>query len=56
MTRAARRLAVAIPARNEAANLPSCLAALARAARAGSIGRVSVVVLANNCDDETYPS
>jgi hypothetical protein len=47
-----RRIAVAIPARNEAENLPACLAALgAAAAEAGA--RLEIVVLANNCDDGT---
>jgi len=47
-----RRIAVAIPARNEVANLPSCLAALAKAAEAVA-QHIAVVVLANNCDDGT---
>lgn len=52
----ARRIAVAIPARNEAGNLPSCLKALAAAARASPAGEITVVVLANNCDDDTVAS
>ena len=47
-----RRIAVAIPARNEAANLPSCLAALRKAADALAQD-IYVLVLANNCDDDT---
>jgi len=48
-----RRIAVAIPARNESAHLPSCLTALAKAACAQTRTQVHVVVLANNCDDDT---
>jgi len=48
-----RRIAVAIPARNEAANLPKCLAALATAAEFAGVDRLDAVVLANNCYDET---
>jgi hypothetical protein len=48
-----RDIAVAIPARNEAANLPACLAALARAAEHAGVRRLAVVVLANNCEDGT---
>ena len=48
-----RRFAVAVPARNEAANLPECLMALARAARHADIQRLDIVILANNCDDDT---
>lgn len=51
-----RRIAVAIPARNEAANLPSCLAALTKAAEALAKDAIKVVVLANNCDDGTAAS
>lgn len=49
----ARRIAVAIPARNEAASLPACLAALGAAAAFAGGDAVRVVVLANNCDDGT---
>jgi hypothetical protein len=47
---------VAIPARNESANLPACLRALAKAARGLGEGEINVVVLANNCDDGTADS
>jgi cellulose synthase/poly-beta-1,6-N-acetylglucosamine synthase-like glycosyltransferase len=49
----ARQIAVAIPARNEAATLPSCVAALARASSYSRTQTITVVVLANNCDDGT---
>jgi hypothetical protein len=41
---------VAIPARNEASVLPECLARLSAQRDAGAFG---VLVLANNCDDDT---
>jgi len=47
---AARRVAVAVPARDEAERLPACLAALDRAAAAWR-GPVTIVVLANQCRD-----
>lgn len=43
---------VAIPAKNEAARLPACLAALDEAAARSALP-VRVLVLANDCDDET---
>ena len=46
------RFAVAVPARNEAACLPACLKALARAADFANAD-LDVVVLANNCEDDT---
>ena len=48
-----RRIAVALPAKNEATYLPACLAALDAAAARVS-GHVSVMVVANNCSDATY--
>jgi cellulose synthase/poly-beta-1,6-N-acetylglucosamine synthase-like glycosyltransferase len=48
-----RRIAIAIPARNEAEALPGCLRALATAADHAGLSRIHVVVLANNCDDDT---
>lgn len=46
------RVAVALPAKNEAADLPACLSALDHAAaRFG--GSVTIVVAANNCTDDT---
>ncbi|MEY2884948.1 MAG: hypothetical protein RL490_2672 [Pseudomonadota bacterium] len=55
--RTARRfaVAVAIPARNEAARITACLAALdAAAARAqGWVDTLTVLVVANNCSDAT---
>ena len=45
-----RRVAVAIPARNEEGQLPACLAALDRAA-AACANPVTVVVIANQCTD-----
>jgi len=47
-----RRVAVALPARDEAEVLPACLEALDAAASAHD-GSVAVVVLANQCTDET---
>lgn len=47
-----RHIAVALPAKDEAADLPVCLAALdAAAAHYG--GEVTIMVLANNCQDAT---
>ncbi len=48
-----RRIAIAIPARNEASNLSACLNAIAAAASHAGEQGVSVAVLANNCDDGT---
>jgi len=47
-----RRVAIALPARDEVAALPPCLAALDRAAAAHD-GPVAVVVFANQCADGT---
>lgn len=47
-----RRIAVALPAKNEVAQLPACLAALDQAAAIYG-GSVSLVVLANDCTDAT---
>jgi len=44
------RIAIAIPARNKAANLPCCIEALAGAADALAPD-IQVVVLANNCNN-----
>ncbi|KQR87401.1 hypothetical protein ASG07_00220 [Sphingomonas sp. Leaf343] len=46
------RIAVALPARDEEADLPACLAALDDAASRHG-GPVTVVVVANNCRDRT---
>jgi hypothetical protein len=46
------RAAIAIPARDEAARLPACLAALA-AQHGTDLSEVAVMVLANNCGDDT---
>ena len=49
---AARTVVVAVPARDEAAHIVGCLAALDRAAaRAGTV--ITIVVGANNCSDDT---
>jgi hypothetical protein len=48
-----RRIAIAVPARNEAERLDSCLARLAGLERDARIAGVSIVVLANNCEDDT---
>jgi hypothetical protein len=47
------RVAVALPAKNEAADLPACLGALDQAA-AQFGGSVLIVVAANNCTDDTH--
>ncbi|MGK7861682.1 glycosyltransferase [Falsiroseomonas sp. E2-1-a4] len=46
------RIVIAIPARDEAPQLPSCLAALAEQ-RGVRLDEVAVLVLANNCGDDT---
>ena len=55
--RAGLRISVIIPAKDEAANLPATLAALAAqtdlAGRPFSPDRYEVLVLANNCEDDT---
>jgi hypothetical protein len=55
--RAPFRIAIAIPARDEAARLPNCLAALADQRDADNRplnpSETAVVVLANNCGDDT---
>ena len=50
--RRGRHVAVALPAKDEAADLPACLAAL-DAAAARHDGPVTIMVLANNCRDAT---
>ncbi|MBH0238001.1 glycosyltransferase [Methylobrevis albus] len=53
----APRIVVAIPARNEAERIEACLAALAgqRDAPAAPGGAFGIVLLANNCSDDTVP-
>jgi cellulose synthase/poly-beta-1,6-N-acetylglucosamine synthase-like glycosyltransferase len=48
-----RNIAVAIPARNEQERIRRCLERLHRLAPDSRVGRISLVLLANNCDDET---
>ncbi len=48
-----RNIAVAVPARNEAARIRSCLESLRRLERDARVGRVELVLAANNCSDET---
>lgn len=48
-----RNMAIAIPARDEAAWLPSCLDRLAGLDRDARVGRVDLVIVANNCTDDT---
>ncbi len=52
-TLARRDIAIAIPARNEAATIALCLAALDDAAHHAAADNVTVVVLVNNSDDDT---
>ena len=50
----ARRVAIAVPVRDEEERLPACLAALDRAAAAwGRHGPVTIVALANQCRDRS---
>lgn len=53
MSDSRRRVAVALPAKNEADHLPACLVALDVAA-ARFDGSVSIMVAANNCDDTSH--
>lgn len=55
MNNASGRWIVVIPAKNEERRLPNALAALDRAAARSPVP-VSVLVLANNCDDATAPA
>jgi len=48
-----RRLAIAVPARNEAERIETCLGRLVDLTRDARIAEACVVVLANNCDDDT---
>ena len=48
-----RRIAIAIPARNEARAIASCLGHVAQMQQDERVICLSVSVLANNCDDET---
>lgn len=47
------RAIIAIPAHDEAARLPHCLGALAAQHQIGRFGETAVLVLANNCSDDT---
>lgn len=47
-------LIACVPARDEAALLPDCLAALRASLAAVGSARSAILVLANNCADETY--
>ena len=49
----ARKIAVAIPALNEADRIRECLTAFSAQASAPAFGRLTLVVLANNCTDRT---
>jgi cellulose synthase/poly-beta-1,6-N-acetylglucosamine synthase-like glycosyltransferase len=48
-----RRIAVAVPARNEAERLGACLERLTTLERDDRVRSLAVVVLANNCEDAT---
>jgi hypothetical protein len=48
-----RKVAIAIPALNEADRIASCLEALLQQHPAGCVSRTRIVVLANNCADDT---
>lgn len=48
-----RRLAVCIPARNEALRLPACLASLAAQTPDPRVASLTICLVANNCDDAT---
>ena len=50
---AAPRAIIAIPAHDEAARLPACLGALGAQHQLGGYGETAVLVLANNCSDDT---
>jgi glycosyltransferase involved in cell wall biosynthesis len=49
----ARRIAIAVPARNEAERLETCLQRLANLTLDARVTALSIVVLANNCEDDT---
>jgi cellulose synthase/poly-beta-1,6-N-acetylglucosamine synthase-like glycosyltransferase len=49
----ARRIAIAVPARNEGERLGGCLGRLAALDRDARVADVAIVVLANNCEDDT---
>ncbi len=53
LTCAMPRAVIAIPAYNEVARLPDCLAALASQRLPGGLSDTTVLVLANNCSDAT---
>ncbi|HZK98525.1 MAG TPA: glycosyltransferase [Caulobacteraceae bacterium] len=48
-----RRIAIAIPARNEAERIGACLRRLGEQPADARIAGLRVVILANNCDDQT---
>ncbi len=50
---AQRRIAIAVPARNEAERIGECLDRLRALDTDGRVASVDIVVLANNCDDDT---
>ncbi len=50
---AARRIAIAVPARNESERLEACLRRLVALRRDARVTEAVVVVLANNCEDDT---
>jgi cellulose synthase/poly-beta-1,6-N-acetylglucosamine synthase-like glycosyltransferase len=51
--RPTRRLAICIPARNEAERLPACLAGLAAQTLDARVRSLTICLLANNCTDGT---